>query len=41
MYRSSTQKLTHDDRELLAKRATTLAADLVADIAEDLADDYV
>jgi len=39
------EKLTHGDRQLLTKRATTLAAeriaDLVADIAEDLADDYV
>ena len=39
------EKLTHDDRQLLTMRATTLAAeriaDLVADIAEDLADDYV
>jgi ferritin-like protein len=39
------EKLTHDDRQQLTKRATALAtqriADLVADIAEDLADDYV
>ena len=39
------EKLTHDDRQMLTKRATTLAeqriADLVADIGEDLADDYV
>jgi ferritin-like protein len=39
------EKLTDEDRQLLARRATALAeeriADLVADVAEDLADDYV
>ena len=39
------EKLTDEDRQILMRRATALAAerisDLVADVADDLADDYL
>jgi hypothetical protein len=41
---SAIEKLTDEDRQILARRATALAtqriADLVADVAEDLADEH-